>query len=108
MGSNNLKGPGAYFSCRAGSPEMFDSANANYFVKHPNLKWVSTTSELAKQVPGVVKLSNGNMIGRVELTENGNTFTQIALAYTNSFFYYADPFKVLVQKRDIEVLVCQP
>jgi hypothetical protein len=47
----NFQGRGAYMSCIYPNP-VFDNQTAKFFLAHPNLKWIATTTANAASVPG--------------------------------------------------------
>jgi hypothetical protein len=101
------KDTGAYLSCGS---QLNDKADPKYYLNHPDLRWVTTTTGAAGSVPGVVKTVYGNWyVGRVELPFYNVTVSQIGKVQL-TIMYYWDPIKKaeVATTGTIEVLACQP
>lgn len=115
MTSNSLKGPGAYYVCGVSINELYDTSDAKYFVKHPNLKWIPTHTTKALEVPGTISVKNYDsvsLVARFHLTKNGENFTEIGFLWTeHKNLYFSHPeTRIGNETRDanFDVLVCQP
>lgn len=110
MTSRGVKGPGAYYCCGGG--EQYDSGNAKYFLKHPNMKWVQTTAPVAANVRGaipVVSQYGVGYVGRIQVSFSNVTFTQIGKVFNKILYYTGSNLNANTFTRGaFEILVCQP
>lgn len=109
MTTYSAKGPGTYCSCNvAANGENYDEQYARFFLKHPNLQWVSTTGNVAYTVPGAIK-TGIHQLGRKYLTTNSGNTVQAGKVEGASFYYkHPNQNGEIPFAGPIEVLVCVP
>jgi hypothetical protein len=84
-------GLGAYMACEY---THFDTVGMKFLLNHPDLKWITTSSNDLTQVPKLVKVKGvmNFFIGRKNFTNSdGKPFTMVSKVYGNNIMSYTLP-----------------
>ena len=97
--------------------ELFENQEAQYFVKHPNMKWLKYPANVPTfdvyNLYGAILIESPfdyGFVGRINVTLANGTYQQIGKLFTNDVFYYiADNVSSEIQATtdEIDILVCQ-
>lgn len=99
--------PVSYMVCEE-SYLGFDRDFAKYFLDHPKLKWIHSSTKNVANVPGkiIVFTDNGNeFVGRTTLTsKQGKTYQQIGYIKHDLLHFWHESYE---NSTNFEVLVCE-